>query len=325
MNQWTQADWVNAGLKAAIAIAVALVIHFVVSRAVRRVVSVSRNRALRLAEDTGDASATKTPVVSRWRRRDAELAPPIVMAPSAATVIPDHSAAMTTDRSAARAATLGHGLVVLVDGVLLVTVVFMVLDDFGINLAPLIASAGIGGIALGFGAQSLIKDLLSGIFLVMEDQYGLGDVVTIGTLTGTVESVGLRVTRLHDANGQIWYVRNGEIATLGNKTQGLYTGQVQVTAPVSSDPFRVLTLLQQVAADLNADPEWRPYLLEPPEVLGLTSFDTSQMTFTFRLICPATLQGGVERELRARALQALQQAVGTTGRRSGGFTSPPSA
>jgi small-conductance mechanosensitive channel len=90
----------------------------------------------------------------------------------------------------------------------------------GIPLAPLLASAGVGGVALGFGAQSLVKDFLSGIFMIMEDQYGVGDVVDLGEVVGTVEDVSLRITTLRDANGVTWHVRNGEILRVGNKSQG---------------------------------------------------------------------------------------------------------
>ena len=95
----------------------------------------------------------------------------------------------------------------------------MMLSELGVNVAPIIASAGILGIALGFGAQSLVKDFLSGIFMIFEDQYGVGDVVDLGEAIGTVEAVSLRVTRLRDVNGTVWYVRNGEILRVGNMSQ----------------------------------------------------------------------------------------------------------
>ena len=95
----------------------------------------------------------------------------------------------------------------------------MMLSELGVNIAPIIASAGIIGVALGFGAQTLVKDFLSGIFMIFEDQYGVGDVVDVGEASGTVEAVSLRVTRLRDVNGTVWYVRNGEILRVGNMSQ----------------------------------------------------------------------------------------------------------
>src|SRR3712207_5232276 len=98
--------------------------------------------------------------------------------------------------------------------------VVLVLGELGVNLAPIIASAGVLGVALGFGAQNLVKDFIAGIGIILEDQYGVGDVVDLGEAIGTVEAVGLRITRLRDAHGVVWYVRNGEVLRVGNKSQG---------------------------------------------------------------------------------------------------------
>src|SRR6185436_20394721 len=96
----------------------------------------------------------------------------------------------------------------------------MVLAEFGVALGPILASAGIVGVAIGFGAQNLVRDFLSGMFMLLEDQYGVGDIVDVGQASGTVETVGLRITTLRDLNGTLWYVRNGEILRVGNKSQG---------------------------------------------------------------------------------------------------------
>ena len=103
-----------------------------------------------------------------------------------------------------------------------------VMATVGLPLGPLLASAGVGGVALGFGAQSLVKDFLSGIFMILEDQYGVGDVIDTGEAVGTVEDVTLRVTRLRDASGIVWYVRNGEIVRIGNRSQGWSTALVDI-------------------------------------------------------------------------------------------------
>jgi moderate conductance mechanosensitive channel len=128
--------------------------------------------------------------------------------------------AAAAERREQRVATMGGLLKSIVTGVVAAVVLFMAVAQLGYNIAPLIASAGVIGVALGFGAQSLVKDFLSGIFLIMEDQYGVGDAVELGTTSGTVETVGLRVTRLRAVDGTVWYVRNGEILAVGNKTQG---------------------------------------------------------------------------------------------------------
>lgn len=131
----------------------------------------------------------------------------------------EHTAAVI-ERREQRAATMASLLKSMTTGLIAVIVIFMAVAQLGYNIAPLIASAGIIGVALGFGAQSLVKDFLSGIFMTLEDQYGVGDEVDVGAVTGTIEAVSLRVTRLRDAGGTVWYVRNGEILAVGNKSQG---------------------------------------------------------------------------------------------------------
>lgn len=122
-------------------------------------------------------------------------------------------------RTAARAATLGAVLRSLAGFVVWVLAGLTVLGEIGINLAPLVASAGIAGVAVGFGAQSLVKDFLAGLFILIEDQFGVGDLIDLGEATGTVEAVSLRTTRLRDAEGTTWHIPNGQIVRVGNMTQ----------------------------------------------------------------------------------------------------------
>ena len=163
------------------------------------------------------------------------------------------AAAAAADRSSQRARTLGSVLRSLCTAVVGVTALIMVLSEFGVDLAPILASAGIVGIAVGFGAQNLVKDFLSGMFMLFEDQYGVGDIVDVGQANGTVETVGLRITTLRDANGTLWYVRNGEILRVGNKSQGFAVAVVDVpvahgtdvTGTVIGVGLRVTTLRDQ--------------------------------------------------------------------------------
>ncbi len=141
-------------------------------------------------------------------------------------------AGMVSERRRQRAETVGSLLRSVTSLVIGVLAVMLVLGEIGFNLGPFIAGAGIVGIALGFGAQNLVKDFLSGIFMILEDQYGVGDVVDLGAASGTVEAVGLRVTRLRDGNGTLWYVRNGEILRVGNKSQGFALGHRRPARPV---------------------------------------------------------------------------------------------
>jgi small-conductance mechanosensitive channel len=122
-------------------------------------------------------------------------------------------------RQKERAKTTGTVLKSTLNGTIWLIAIFMILSEFGLNLGPLIASAGVIGVALGLGAQTLVRDILSGIFMLVEDQYGVGDQVNVLDITGVVETVGLRITTVRDSEGTIWYLRNGEILKIGNKSQ----------------------------------------------------------------------------------------------------------
>jgi moderate conductance mechanosensitive channel len=163
-----------------------------------------------------------------------------------------------------------------------------------------VASAGVVGVALGFGAQNLIKDFIAGIGIILEDQYGVGDVVDLGEASGTVETVGLRITRLRDVNGVVWYVRNGEVLRVGNKSQGF--AQVVIDMPVAHDTDleRARAVMQEVADAMYADEDWAPVLLAEPESLGVEQI-TAEGVF-LRLVVRATnaAQWRVGRELRMR-------------------------
>ncbi|MFW0770750.1 mechanosensitive ion channel family protein [Arthrobacter koreensis] len=136
-------------------------------------------------------------------------------------------------RRAQRADTIGALLRSSVSVAIWTVAVIMVLGAIGINVAPLIASVGIVGIALGFGAREVIRDALAGFFISIEDQYGIGDVIEVGTITGTVQSVGIRITRLVDERGVVWYIRNGELAMVGNRSQGTYVPPREPAAATS--------------------------------------------------------------------------------------------
>ena len=156
-------------------------------------------------------------------------------------------------RRVQRAQTMGSLLKSIVTGVVVVVIVTIMLSELGYDIAPLIASAGIIGVALGFGSQTLVKDFLSGIFMIFEDQYGVGDVVDLGEATGTVEAVSLRVTRLRDVNGTVWYVRNGEILRVGNMSQNWARTVLDVGVTYAED----LAHVQRVLARRRARPVGR--------------------------------------------------------------------
>jgi moderate conductance mechanosensitive channel len=211
-------------------------------------------------------------------------------------------------RHAARTATMGSLLRSITNVVICVLAVLTIMAAMDIPLAPLLASAGIGGIALGFGAQTLVKDYLSGIFMIVEDQYGVGDLIDAGEVTGTVEDVGLRVTRLRDASGQVWYVRNGEITRIGNQTQGWSTAIVDVPVDPDEDSVKVIEVLGRVCAEVHADPELATLLLEEPRVVGVQSVDAGRMIIRIVAKTHPNEHFVVQRAILDRELQALREA-----------------
>src|SRR4029077_12132620 len=152
-----------------------------------------------------------------------------------------------------------------------------ILGDLGINLAPLLASAGVVGIAVGFGAQNLVRDYLSGVFMLVEDQYGVGDVITVGDATGTVENVTLRITRVRDVNGIVWHIRNGAIETVGNESQGWARAVLDFPVPFESDLATIRNVLQETGDTMWNEPTWRAVMLEAPEVWGAQSISSDQV------------------------------------------------
>jgi len=215
---------------------------------------------------------------------------------------------LANERHRQRVSTLGSLLRNVVDVVIAVITVLTVLAIVGVPMTPLLASAGIGGIAIGFGAQALVKDYLSGIFMLAEDQFGIGDLITVGDLTGTVLEVSLRVTKLRDATGTVWYVRNGEILTLGNVSQGFSTAMVDVPVAIDEDPERVATVLRSAVAGMEQEPEWSQTLLEAPAVLGVDSMVGGTMTLKIMIKTGPNEQWGAMREVRLRAQRACAEA-----------------
>jgi small conductance mechanosensitive channel len=186
-----------------------------------------------------------------------------------------------------------------------------ILGDLGINLAPLLASAGVVGIAIGFGAQNLVRDYLSGVFMLVEDQYGVGDVITVGDATGTVETVTLRITRLRSVNGIVWHIRNGAIEKVGNESQGWARAVLDFPVPYTADLTTIRTLLADTVAGMWNEPVWRTVMIEKPEVWGAQQVDmTPPPTVTMRVVVKTAplRQWEVEREMRARVKAALDAA-----------------
>jgi small-conductance mechanosensitive channel len=213
---------------------------------------------------------------------------------------------LNSPRAEQRASTVGDVLASFVRGAIWSVALLMVLSQVGLDLAPLLAGAGIAGVAIGFGAQSLVKDFLSGLFILLEDQYGVGDTVILMETTGIVEDVTLRVTRVRSVDGTVWYIPNGELRKVGNASMEWTRAIVDVLVPYDADLAKVQAAIRAAASDLAADPEWADDLLEEPEVWGVHA--TSPEGRTVRVVAKAapSRQPAVARELRGRITERFR-------------------
>jgi moderate conductance mechanosensitive channel len=183
----------------------------------------------------------------------------------------------------------------------------LILGELGLDITPIIASAGIAGVALGFGAQNLVKDFLSGIFMILEDQYGVGDVVDAGQASGTVEAVGLRTTRLRDVRGVVWHVRNGEIERVGNMSQGWARAVLDIPLSYDNDLAFARQVIKTTADEVWQDPEFSIRVLEEPQVTGIEQLNPDAVVMRLMVKTAPMEQWGVARELRARLVKAFEQ------------------
>ena len=212
-------------------------------------------------------------------------------------------------RAEARAETLGHVLRSVVVALVWGFTALIILGEIGVNLGPLIAGAGIGGVALGFGAQSIVKDFLSGLFMLIEDHYGVGDFVDLGYASGTVEEVSLRSTTIRDLRGTVWHVPNGEIARVGNYSQLWSKAVVDIEVAYDTDVRVAMGIMQQVANELWDDPEWGgDELSEAPTVFGIQSLGASGVGLRLAVKTEPSMQWSVEREIRLRLKEAFDAA-----------------
>lgn len=204
-----------------------------------------------------------------------------------------------------RTRTIGSVLNNIVTWVIAVVAFAMVLDTVGIGVAAIVASAGVVAAGLAFGAQSLVKDVLSGLFMVMEDQLGVGDIVDLGSASGVVENVGIRVTQVRDVVGTLWFVRNGEILRVGNMSQGWARAIIDLPIPYSSDVEAVKDTMLHTANTLVTDREWKSQILDKPEIWGIESLSAQALVVRLVVRTRASQQFAVARELRLRLKHAL--------------------
>ncbi|MFJ8191563.1 mechanosensitive ion channel family protein [Streptomyces sp. NPDC096094] len=264
--------WLAIGLRVLLIMVIAAVLRVVVRRAITKLIDRMNRRA-----GTGASTALSGLLVNAERRRQ-------------------------------RSEAIGSVLRSVASFLILGTAALMVLGTFQINLAPLLASAGVAGVAIGFGARNLVTDFLSGVFMILEDQYGVGDSIDAGVASGEVIEVGLRVTKLRGDNGEIWYVRNGEVKRIGNLSQGWSTAGVDVTVRSDEDLDKVKESIAAVGERMSKEEPWNEMLWGPIEVLGLDSVLLDSMVVR---VSAKTMPGKaltVERELRWRIKRAFDAA-----------------
>jgi small-conductance mechanosensitive channel len=212
-------------------------------------------------------------------------------------------------RKAQRVDALGAVAESTVSVVIWLTAFLVILGTtFGIDISPLLAGAGILGVALGFGAQDLVKDVISGIFMLIEDQYGVGDVIDVGEATGVVEGIGLRSTRLRDVTGTLWHVPNGEIRRVGNMSQEWSRALLDIGVAYGSDLDEAAGIIKQVADDMYTEETYSDLFLSEPEIWGIESLSADSVEIRLVIKTKPGEQWAISRELRRRIKLALDQA-----------------
>lgn len=270
-------DWLlGAPLKIVVTLLVAVLARWLAHRAITKAVaaSIARSEASRAKRERRGTGREATAARERYRQRT-----------------------LTMGSLLRSIATFAIGVIT----------VLTVLSLCGIPLAPLLASAGVGGVALGFGAQALVKDFLSGIFMILEDQYGVGDLIDTGEAVGTVEEVTLRVTRMRDHDGVVWYVRNGEIIRIGNRSQGWSTVLVDIPFSYREDVEQVIGIIREEVGHIDDEPHWREVLREELQVLGVESITGGTVTVRILARCAPDENWGIQREIRRRVKEAFDR------------------
>ena len=215
---------------------------------------------------------------------------------------------MSATRRVQRAETVGAVLRSVVSIIVWTIAVFSALEVLGVNLGPLLATAGVAGIAIAFGAQSLVKDFLTGTFMLVEDQFAVGDVVDLGVASGTVEGISLRTTRLRDVDGVVWHVPNGTILRVGNKSQQWSRAVVDIPVAYETDIAQATDVIREVADALWRDERYAPQILAEPSVLGVESMAPGRVLIRVVIRTQPQQELPIARALRVRVKAALDAA-----------------
>ncbi|WP_216216281.1 mechanosensitive ion channel family protein [Amycolatopsis aidingensis] len=212
------------------------------------------------------------------------------------------------ERQRQRAQTVASVLKSVATFVILGIAFVTVLGQIGVNIGPILASAGVLGLAIGFGAQSLVQDFLSGLFMIAEDQYGVGDVIDAGEAIGTVEAVTLRVTRIRDLNGGLWHVRNGEIMRVCNMNQDWANAVIELPLDYSVDVEQAKEVIQRSIDEFADDPEYAPKIIERPDISGVVGIGNGAVTVRVMVTTQPGEQWALGRALRGHLKSGLDRA-----------------
>lgn len=205
---------------------------------------------------------------------------------------------LVRERAIQRTRTIGAVANSVLTWVVVVVALILILHQVGIDLTAILASAGFIGAALAFGAQSIVKDVLNGIFMVFEDQLGVGDWVSIGNVEGTVEDVGIRVTQVRAIDGTLWFIRNGEILELGNSSQGYGQAIIDITVSTDNDLDAVQEAALAATQNVIESPEYRRKVTGKPEMWGVQSVYGDRVTLRFGVRTRAEAQWALQRAVR---------------------------
>jgi small-conductance mechanosensitive channel len=309
---------VSEGLRILFVIVVALIVRAAAHRVINKL--------------TERAATATMPVAQVIRPHRASAAAAASSAASAASAAAAARAGDTpvlvqedgTERREQRARALGSilrsGVSIVVFGIAVLTI----LGDLGFDLTPLLLSTTVLGVALGFGAQNLVRDYLAGILMLVEDHYGVGDTINVNDTTGTVEAMTLLSTQLRDVNGVVWHIRNGTIESVGNESQGWSRAVIDYPVPYEEDLARIRALMEQAAGSMFRERGWRKLMLEKPEVWGAQELSSKEVTMRIVAKTAPMRQWEVARELRARVKATLDAAgVAPAGPDTIVITAPP--
>ncbi len=191
--------------------------------------------------------------------------------------------------------------------IILVILGMQVVAAFGVNLAPLLASAGIAGVAIGLAAQNIVKDVLNGTLILVEDQFNVGDVITVAGLTGTVEAMTLRKTTVRGGDGTLYVVPNSQITTVANQSADFSVATINVSVDFSADPNKVLEILEAIATDIRNRPDFKDLFVADPQILGVDAMKGSQLIFPVVFKTRAQKQFAPVREFQRRVRLALEE------------------